>query len=414
MRRISSAMQHDDVQHALRRQESQLQKISNQLGSQKKIENLRDDPIAAGHSVRYKSYLARLERFDTNTKTLIDRFSVTETYMNQSLQIMQRVRELAVAGANGTFTQDDLRLMAPEIDELLQELVLNGNAIGPDGTRIFAGTKSFTEPFEIVYGDVDGAGNPMIKEVRYRGSHDGNEIEIDESSYMATGQNGSRTFWAEKQSLFSSVDATSFIVPTDTTIYVDGVAVPLATGDNVYAVISKINDSGAAVKASLDPVTNGLNIETTDIRQLWLSDGTGDSVLSSLGLIKEGQEPPYNIASTVRVSGSSLYGSVIALRDALLAGDHESIGGRILGSVDGAIDNLTTRMAEIGARYERAQNTVARIQTQILNVTAQDSREMDIDLSEAITDQKMYELVQKVTLSSAGKLYQNSLLNYLR
>lgn len=414
MRRISSNLQHTDTQFALRRQESRVSDTNNSISSQRRILNLRDDPLAAGHSVRYQSYLARLDRFERNAKTVSDQFKITEGYMNQSLQIMQRVRELAVAGANGTYTKGDLKNMATEVDELLKELISNGNATGPDGVRLFAGTKSFTEPFETVLGDRDGAGNPVVMQVRYNGTVDGKNIEIDEQSHLATAQAGNRTFWAEKQSLFSEVDATNYMVKADTAIEVDGVTVPLTAGDNVYAIISKINDSGAGVKAYIDPVTNGLNLETTDSRQLWIRDGEGGDVLASLGMVKAGQRPPYNIANSVRMSGGSLFDSVIALRDAMLSGDQDAIGGKVLGSVDGGIDNLATRLASIGSQYERTQATMARIAYQTVNVTAAESREADIDFTKAITDLKMFEYTQQATLSTAGKLYSNTLLNYVK
>lgn len=414
MTRITTNMQNDDIQHALRRQESKVSTLNNQLSSQRKIQNLRDDPLAAGHSVRYQSYLGRLDRFEKNAKTLNDQFKVTEGYMNQSLQVMQRVRELAVTGANGTYTHEDLKNMASEVDELLSELVQNGNATGPDGVRIFSGTKSHTEPFETILGGVSGSGSPLIKEVRYNGSVDAKDVEIDEQSYVKADQAGNRVFWAERQSLFSEVDATNYTVKADTNIEVDGVSVPLNAGDNVYAIISKINDSGAAVKAHLDPVTNGLNLETTDARQLWLRDGEGGDVLSSLGLVKSGQRPPYNIAQSVRTSGGSLFDAVISLRDAMVSGDQEAIGSRVLGAVDGAIDNLTTRLAENGAGYERNQMTLARLNSQSVNVAGAESREADIDFTKAVTDLKMYEYTQDATLSTAGKLYSNSLLNYLK
>jgi len=414
MKRISSNLQHTDMQYALPRQESRLNGVNNQMASQRRIQDLRDDPLAAGHAVRYQSYLARLDRFERNAKTLTDQFKVAEGFMNQSLQVMQRVRELAVQGANGTLTPGDLKNIAPEIDELLKELVLNANATGPDGVRVFAGTKSFTEPFETVLGDVDGAGNPMIRQVRYNGSVDPKNVEIDELSYARADTSGSRTFWAERQSLFSEVDATAYQVREDTAIEVDGISVPLAAGDNVYAIIAKINDSGAAVKASLDPVTNGLNLETTDARQLWLKDASGGDVLSSLGLVKAGQRPPYNLADSVRVSGGSIFDAVIAFRDALLSGDQEAVGGKVLGALDGSIDSLATRLAEIGSRYERTQATVARLETQTLNATGAESREADLDFTKAMTDLKMYEYTQQAALSTAAKLYSSTLLNYLR
>ena len=49
MRRISSGMNDTDVQSRLRIQEYKLNTANNQLGSQRRIQELRDDPIAAGH-----------------------------------------------------------------------------------------------------------------------------------------------------------------------------------------------------------------------------------------------------------------------------------------------------------------------------------------------------------------------------
>jgi len=407
-------MQHSDSSYSVRRQESRLHKVNSQLSTQRRIQQLRDDPVAAGHSVRYKSLLARLDRFEKNAKTLNDQYKVAEAPMQSALNIMQRLRELSVAGATGTYTASDLKKMAPEVDELLYELVQTANSFSADGTRLFAGTKSFTEPFEIVMGDIDGAGSAVITNVRYNGSIDTKQVESDELSFMEANQAGNRIFWAERQTLFSATDARNFIVQQDSAIEVDGVTIPLIAGDNVYAIMSKINSSGAAVKASLDPVTNGMNIETTDARQLWLRDTGEGNVLASLGIVKPQQRPPYNLADSVRVSGGSLFDAVIAMRNAMYAGDHESLGGKVLGSVDGAIDNLAARLAENGSRYERAEAALARLNMQIPNVTGAESREADLDLTQAISDLKMYEYTHQASLSTVGNLYKNTLLNYLR
>lgn len=414
MKRISSHMQGTDSAFFLREQESRLRKVNNQLATRRRIQQLRDDPLAAGHSVRYKSSLARLDRFERNTKTLRDQYQIAEGFMTSALNVVQRLREMAVAGANGTYTPDDLKKMASEADELLQELVHNANAVSADGVRVFSGTKVFTEPFETVMGNVEGLGSEVITQVRYHGSLDPKNVEIDEHSYVGTHQAGSRVFWAERQILLSSVDARAYVLQQDARVTVDGVSIPLVAGDNVYAIISKINDSGAAVRAYLDPVTNGLNMETSDARQLWLQDEDEANVFASLGLITEGQRPPYNVSAGARVSGGSIFDMAIAVRNALLAGDQESLGGKILGSADGAVDNLSLRLAETGARYARAQATLARFNSHIPNVVAAESRESDIDLTQAITDLKMFEYTHQATLSTVGSLYKHTLLDYLR
>ena len=414
MRRVSTSLANNDVQYNLRVQESKANKMNNQMGSQRKIQDLRDDPLAAGHLVRYQSYLTRVERFEQNAKTLTDQYSVSEGYIRHSLDVMHRVRELAVAGANGVYTKDDMQNMASEVNELLKELVTSANAVGPDGTALFAGTRTKNTAFEIELGPVPGSGDALITDVRYKGSLNQNDIEIDEKAYMNLNRTGNSIFWAEEQTLFADRDASAYQVKSDSVINIDGKDIKLKAGDNVYSIISKINNSGAAVKAQLDPVTNGLNLRTTDARQLWLQDKKG-SALFDLGLIKDAsQRPPYNLGAAAQVSGGSLFDTVIAFRDALLRGDQESIGGRVLGSLDSGVGNLTRRIAETGAQYERAQVAISRSQTNNLNTNAMIAREGDLDITKGITDMKMLDYVKQATLSTAAKLYNTSLLNYIK
>lgn len=414
MHRISSQMNNNNTQYNLRSQEVRSAKVQNQIGTQSRISALRDDPIAAGHLVRYQSYLTRVNQFEKNAQTLADQYNVREGYVNQNLQIMQRVRELAVNGANGINTPEDLKNMAGEVNELLKEMIQNANAVGPDGNALFAGTNTKATAFDVSMGSVPGSTEPLIEEVRYNGNMGLNKVEVDENAYLQVDNSGTKTFWAEKQQLMSSRDATAWQAKEDGVITVDGQDINIKAGDNVYALAAKINDSGAAVKAKIDPVTNGLDLETTDSRQLWLEDKQGTS-LNELGIVKDAsQRPPYNIASDVRVSGGSLFDAVIALRDSMLKGDNESIGGRVLGTIDSGMATLTARLSKIGSDYERAQNNIQRSQTNNLNVTQLVSREGDIDITKAATDMKMLDYVNQATLSNAGKMYSSTLLNYLK
>lgn len=415
MHRISSQFNNNDTQYNLRRQEVNQAVLNRQIGTQNRIGQLRDDPIAAGHLVRYQSYLGRVNQFEKNAQTLSDQFNVREGYIDQNLQIMHRVRELAVTGANGTYTPEDLKNMAVEVNELLKELIQNANAVGPDGNSLFAGTRTKGIAFDVEMGNVPGSNENLIEVVRYKGNVDTNKIEVDENQYLTIDNSGNKTFWAEPQQLIGQRDVTSWQALEDSVINVDGVDISIKSGDNVYAVAAKINDSGVAVKAGVDPVTNGLTLSTTDSHQIWLEDKSG-SALNQMGIIEDASQfPPYNVnTSAVKVSGGSLFDSVIALRDAMLKGDQESIGGRVIGTLDYGINNLTTRLAKNGSDYERAMNNAERSRTNEVNVTALVSREGDIDFTKTITDLKMMEIVNQATLSNAGKMYSSTLLDYMR
>lgn len=414
MRRVSSQMNNTDVQRNLRMQESRINNVSNQVGSQNRIQRLRDDPLAAGHLVRWQSYQSRMENFERNAAAMSDQFAQRETYMNNSLEIMHRVREIAVTGANGVYNKDDLKNMASEVDQLLGQLVQNANAVGEDGNSLFAGTNTKTRAFDVEMGNVAGSGVPLICFVRYNGNVEGMSIEVDEQKYLDTDNAGSRTFWAEPQQLRGGRDASAWQVTEDSVVSVDGFNITLKAGDNLFSLVSKINSSGAAVKASIDPITQGLYMATTDARQLWLEDVEGTS-LADLGIIKDkSQKPPYNFADSTRVSGGSLFDSVIALRDAMLISDQESIGGRVLGTIDEGINSLVSRLAKSGGEYERAAMNATRNSKSRLDSAQMIAREGDIDISQAATDMKMLDYVHQATLSTASKLYENSLLNYIK
>ncbi len=414
MQRISSQMNNNNTQYNLRLQESRQAKINRQIGTESRISSLRDDPLAAGHLVRYQSYLSRVNQFQKNASTLTDQYKVREGYVSQNLQIMQRVRELAVQGANGINTREDLSNMAVEVNELLKELIQNANAIGPDGDSLFSGSRTSALAFDTSVGNVTGSTQPLIVEVRYNGNVSVNKIEVDENKFLELDNSGNRVFWAEPQVIIGQRDLTSWQAGADSSISVDGVNIDINAGDNVYALASKINNSGAAVKATINPVTQGLDLRTTDSHQLWLEDTKG-TVLNEIGYIKDStQRPPYNIGEGVMSSGGSIFDTVISLRDAMLRGDTESIGGRVLGVLDSGMNNLTTNLARIGSEYERAQNNMERNSAQALNVVNMVSREGDVDITDAITDLKMLDYVNQATLSTAGKMYSSTLLDYIR
>lgn len=415
MHRVSTQMPSMSMQYQLRGQESRINKVNNQIGSEQKIPRLRDDPIAAGHAVRYNSYLTRVQQFEKNAKTLADQFVFTEGYMRSSLDLVHRARELAVQASNGTYTPNDLKLMSAEVDELLKQLVQNANETGPDGNTLFAGTRIKGTAFEAVMGGVPGAAEPMITEVRYAGNISVNNVEVDERAYLPVDRAGNRIFWAEHQHLTAFRDATDYRVPTDGVISVDGVEIAVSAGDNVFTIAAKINNSGAAVKAGVDPVTLGLTMSTTDSRQLWLQDIEG-SVLNEMGIIGDSSQlPPNNIAPmSARVSGGSLFDALIALRDAMLSGDQEAIGGRVLGVIDQGFANLDERTALIGSQYERAMINAERNSLSALNTEMQLAREADLDITQAVMDLKMMEVVNQATMATSARLYSSTILNYMR
>ncbi len=414
MYRVSTNMSNDDMSYWLRIREHQLNNLDNQMGSQTRLLNLRDDPIAAAHAVRFESRITRLDRYQKNVNTVIDTNNVADGYLKSATEIMQRVREIAVEGANGTFTKSDLNAMGQEVNQLLDQLVQIANARTPDGSTLFAGERDLSLAFRTISGVVPGASREVLTNVDYTGTIGENMVQIGDGSKIQQNLPGNRVFWAEQQQIISNINATAYVVQDPSQIAIDGHVIDLAAGDNVAAIIAKINNSGASVRASLDPVKNSLVLSTTAPHQLWLRDVSGN-VLQGLGVLSQiGGEPPHNMAADARVSGGSLFDMVIALRNDLYQGDSVDIGGSALKGIDEGLNNLLSARAELGAINERLKGVSGQIAYEIPVVQQENSRAVDLDITKAITELKMLEYTHTAALQTAARILPPTLLDFLR
>jgi len=365
--------------------------------------------------VRYQSYLTRLQRFENNTLFAKDHFNQIDIYLQRSVDVLQRIRELAVTGAHGTFTADDTRHMAMEVNELMKELVAIANQTGPDGRQLFAGDRVFTEPFRIVEGTVEGGGDLMVVNVEYRGAGPARSTEIHERTFTQLDIGGGEAFWAERMQIFAGVDASQWRALENGSFFINGHEIPVRAGDTLPSVVANINESGAAVRASVDPSTRGLVITGTNPHLIRMEDAQGSNTLEELGVIRYNTDPSApNWDPGARVAGGSVFDMVIRLRDGLLRGDHEFIGSLGISGIDSALGNMTTRLTDIGSRQERATMTWNRLNQEIPNVASMLARETAVDMATAATDLAMMDFAHRATLQTAARIIPTTLLDFLR
>jgi flagellar hook-associated protein 3 FlgL len=415
MRRISTEMPSNDMRFSMRNRDYRLSEIQKNLGSQSRINSLRDDPIAASRSTRLQSSTFRMNRFDKNIQYARGQYAVTEGYLNESVNIMQRIRELAIQGGHGTYAKEDLSMMAVEVNELLKELVSVANAVDGESKSLFGGDITGSRPFTTGESRVSGINGTVITSVNYNGSIGEKQAEISEGTTVSVNIPGNKVFWAEQQQIYSSVNASGFSVETDSQISIDNVAINLKAGDSVYDVISKINESDASVKGSIDPVTNSIVLTSTEPHQIWLDEEGDTNVLKNLGLLDNtGSRPPANLNSDVKVSGGSLFDMVIQLRNNLLKGDYESIGGAGIKGLDNSLNNLMTNVSKLGAMDNRIGMTSQRLAVEIEENTRINSEAVDLDMTTAVMEMKMLELTQKSSYSAVSKILQPKLMDFLR
>jgi flagellar hook-associated protein 3 FlgL len=346
----------------------------------------------------------------------MEHYNNTYDYLNEANSIIQRIRELAVTGAHGTYSADDLKLMGVEVNELLKELVAISNKTGPDIKQTFAGDKVFTEPFRTVEGTVQGGGENMVVRVEYRGAGATRKTEISDQNWLELDIGGGEAFWAEKMQIFSTVDATGYRVTSPGSFFIDGVEIEANVGDTLPSIVAKINDSPAPVKAYIDPQTRGLVLEGTNAHLIRAEDRTGGAtILRDLGIIRGNMENnAANWDNSARVYGGSVFDMVIRVRDAMFRGDQDFIGSQGIGGMDLALNNLAARMGDIGSRQERAEMAWFKLNREIPDVTSMLNRETGLDMADVATELKMMQFAHQATLQTAARILPQTLLDFLR
>lgn len=337
---------------------------------------------------------------------------MAETALAGATDILQRVRELGLQGANGIYTKEDRAKIAAEIDQLLNELVHVANT-QYKGRSVFAGNDTLDNPFKAVRTYSRYAGKEVIQQVEYLGDMGPQNREISRGNIVAVNVPGNEVFWAEQSSLFSSVDATNYVLPADSRVRLNGVTIGFKAGDNIEMIVNRINAAPVPVRASVNRMNGGIILETSSARAIMVEDIQGSTLMQDLGVIS-GRNAPRNLSPTARVFGGTLFDMVMRVRDSLYMDDVEDVGSRAIGGVDLAIENVLKYRTELGARANRLDMVKARIIQDTTNMEDILSKNEDVDLAEAITNLRMLELVHRSALGVTARVIQPTLLDFLR
>ena len=416
MKRISSQLPTYDSNYYMRLREFDMNEMYGKIGGQTRINKLRDDPLAAARSSRFQSEILRTDRYDKNIEAVRGTLATAEGNLRSAMDILQRIRELGVQGANGTLDKNQMGYIAHEVDQLLKELITIGNTKDQSGNYLFAGTLSKTIPFRVTNGRAPGGEGDMVAAVDYMGNTDRNGAEISEGDVVGVNLPGNVAFWAEQQQIYSTVDGSQYRVQRDQAIRIDGAEVRLSPGDTLSAIAAKINQADAPVRARIDPVANSLVLESTVPHQIAAEDLGDGTVLQDLGILAPGgSHPPLNTAQSARVFGGSIFDMVISLRNALLEGSTDKVGTSGLRGIESSITNLAGVLGDVGARDARLTTTARRLEFQKPELVGFESQEHDLDMAAAITQLKMLEYSHEAALSAAARaLNRPKLLDFLR
>ena len=92
------------------------------LSSGEKINKAGDDASGLAVSEKMRAQIRGLNQANRNTQNAINFIQTTEGYLNETTDILQRIRELSVQSANGIYTDEDRMQIQVEVSQLVAEV----------------------------------------------------------------------------------------------------------------------------------------------------------------------------------------------------------------------------------------------------------------------------------------------------
>lgn len=403
------------INNILRNQAS-VASTEEKIATGKRVTTPADDPVAAARILQLDQEIELTDQYIRNINSLTGRLELQEGTLEGAEEVLQRVRELAVAAGNGATTRTDRQAYAAEMEVRLEELVNLFNTRDATGEFLFSGYSGQTRPFE----PAPGGG------YTYQGDEGQRQVRISNSARVAASDNGKDLF----------VD-----VPVDNPAF-NTYASPRNTG-NPPGVVSQGITVDAERFAEFFPndaiITFNNDLDADPPGKNFTVRRRGDNqVIDGMKNVPYTPGKPVSFAGVqVRITGQPVAGDNFVVETTTKQGPLQTIGKLVeglnqlgdspvgsqavsnlieesLNNLDSGIENLSVYRAKIGARLNTAETTLnVHEDTKLVSQEVR-SGLADLDYAAAVSQLQMETMVLEAAQQSYAKVASLSLFNFLR
>jgi len=421
---ITALNTHNKLSSASAAQGKSMEKLASGL----RINKAGDDAAGLAISEKMRSQVRGLDQASRNAQDGISLIQTAEGALNETHDILQRMRELAVQSGNDTNTKDDRAEIQKEISQLISETdriatntefntkkLLNGDmgktvqkgagdavltglqsvgsdlasgsyaitytAAGADTITTTSGAQAVTA--NNITSDISVQANAQIKYGSYTLNVTNHDASGGTADFELIGPDGKTT------TLTGQAD--------DASLDIGGLTVDFSannlTGDGT--VKFDLTSDGLEVDLSGDKAVNNtaissyaggkLNVGGFEFEVLTSHGSNGDSkalnVIDKSVKFQIGANSDQNVALAINNMGSSALG-VNGVDVTTQAGANSAIT-----TINDAIKSVSAERSKLGANQNRLDHTINNLKTSSENLTAAESRVRDVDMAKEMMNQ---------------------------
>lgn len=394
-------------------------KSMEKLSSGLRINRAGDDAAGLAISEKMRGQISGLEQASRNASDGISLIQTAEGALNETHNILQRMRELAVQGANDTNTSDDRVAIEEEMSQLTEEISRISETTEFNGQNLLKGT--FTGSFQIgansnqtiglqiggtssndlgLTGGVKlnykaDAAASKLSEGNYTIKNSGNNLHVVDANNKVVGKIAENEKTTGKIVLADGTALTlGHEVTEGATVKIDsnGFQVTLAKGNGATKL------AAGNYKVSGENLLNGDKlVGKIDGNDIKLSDGNVVA-LSTLNL----KNADVQNGSSFAVTGVDISTS-------------DNASGAIT-TIDNAINSVSKTRAQLGAVQNRLEHTTANLDNTAENLTSAESRVRDVDMAKEMMTFSSKNILQQAAQSMIAQANQQpqNVLSLLR
>lgn len=322
------------------------------LSSGSRINSAKDDAAGLQISNRLMAQSSGLGVAVRNANDGISMAQTAEGAMEESSNILQRMRDLSLQSANGANGDAERGAIQEEVVALKDELNRIAETTSFGGAKLLNGTFG-TRSFQV---GADAGEAVMMEFKNIRADHN----EMGGASFTAN--NAQSAGWT------ATAGATMAINITNADGTSTAINVTAKGGDDIEEIATYINGQA----------NDKLSASVTEDGELQIVTGAGSDATFSGAL-----------------AGSLSMGTKVdeTIKDV----DVSSMGGaqKAVGMIDNAMQFIDSHRAELGAKQNRLSHTIANLDNVNENVSASNSRIRDVDFAKETTNLTKSQILQQ-------------------
>ncbi|ALS75391.1 flagellin [Planococcus rifietoensis] len=388
---IAALNTHRQMGTAQSAQMDSMEKLSSGL----RINSAKDDAAGLTISEKMRGQIRGLEQASTNAQDGISLIQTAEGTLNETQDILQRMRELAVQSANDTNTDTDRSEIQKEVTELASEITRIGNDTAFNTKDLLNGDFKATfqigansgQNLSISIGDMRS--EALQVGTNYTASADGSTI-----TYNGVGGAEATATWRSGE----AQEAIAYI----------------AAGTSGNSVI---NDADGVELGAYQDADTGA--------------GTPAGYYNGGELVLESAELAADATGTIAAKEATVAGyyngaNLVASAEAEFADGAKGVAGinvstqeaanTAITTINDAIESVSSERSKLGASQNRLEHTINNLNTSSENLTAAESRIRDVDMAKEMMEQTKNSILAQASqamLAQSNQMTQ-SVLQLLR